>query len=204
MVRQSVAGFDLPQRIHPNPKPINIEITQGFHWRKTVCRGGCSAIHLLNDPKCAKTRLRVPLTLMGATNFVKIRTENWPKIHAFYAHLLADYRLPVEPIIRLLEWIEEEGIERELFAFTSMHDLVITDQEEFDWDHHTLRVSLDFHTKKFHFEYARHSGASDRMTKEAEESGAIEVLRQFMAYKFGVHRSQKPNKSAAANALDLT
>ncbi|HRE84157.1 MAG TPA: hypothetical protein PLN52_24140 [Opitutaceae bacterium] len=130
---------------------------------------------------------------------MKIRTENWPTVHAFYDHLLADYRVPVEPIIRVLEWLKEERIERELFAFNSMHDLVITDREEFDWDHHTLRISLDFHTKKFHLEYTRHSGASDRMKKEAEESQAIEVLRQFLAYKFGVHRPRKPNQ-----ALDPT
>jgi hypothetical protein len=133
---------------------------------------------------------------------VKIKTENWSEIHAFYDHLLVDYRVPVGPIIRVLKWLKEEGIESELSAFTSMHDLVITDHEEFDWDHHTLRMSLDFHSKKFHFEYIRHAGASDRMKKEAEESAAIEVLRQFLAYKFGVHRPQKPgaNQSLPSTA----
>jgi hypothetical protein len=117
------------------------------------------------------------------------KTQSWPCIHAFYADLLAKHQVPVSPIIRLLEWLKEEGIEDGLFAFTSMHDLVITDQEEFDGDHHTLRVSLDFQTQRLHFEYARHAGATDSMKKEVEESEAIESLRQFLAYKFGVHRA---------------
>ena len=117
------------------------------------------------------------------------KTQSWPRIHAFYADLLAKHQVPVSPIIRLLEWLKEQGLEDVLFAFTSMHDLVITDHEEFDWDHHTLRVSLDFQTKRFHFEYARHSGATDAMKKEVEEPEAIESLRQFLAYKFGVHRA---------------
>ncbi len=100
-------------------------------------------------------------------------------------------------MIRMIDWLNEEGIEDELFAFTSMHDLVITDRKEFDWDHHTLCISLDFSTGKLHFEYARHWAATDRTKKTAEEPQAIEALRQFLAYKFGIHRASKkePNQS---------
>jgi hypothetical protein len=104
-------------------------------------------------------------------------------------------------MIRVVDWLKDEKIEDELFAFTSMHDLVITDRKEFDWDHHTLCVSLDFPTRKLHFEYARHWASTDRMKKIAEESEAIEVLRQFLAYKFGVHRPPRtePNQALQHN-----
>ena len=68
-----------------------------------------------------------------------------------------------------------------------MHDLVITDKNEFGWDHHTLRVAPDFEARKFRFIYERHSGATDAMTKEVGESEGVETLRLLLAYKFGVH-----------------
>jgi hypothetical protein len=116
------------------------------------------------------------------------KTQSWPRIHGFYADLLDRHQLPVTPIIQLLAWLKKEQMEEQLYAFTSMHDLVITDSQEFDWDHHTLRISPDFASHKIRFEYARHSGATDVMRKEVAEAEAIEALRQFLAYKFGVHR----------------
>jgi hypothetical protein len=85
-------------------------------------------------------------------------------------------------------------LEAKLYAFTSMHDLVISDQENPTRKDHRLAIGCIFGKKKMRFVYSRQPGSTDKMIKEVEEELAEETLREFLAYKFGVYREpEKPD-----------
>jgi hypothetical protein len=103
----------------------------------------------------------------------------------------------VSGIQRLLVWIKKMDLEAQLHAFTSMHDLVISDQENPNTDRkvHRLAIGCIFGKKKVRFVYSRQPGSTEEMIKEVEEDLAEETLREFLAYKFGVYREPEKTKS---------
>ncbi len=103
--------------------------------------------------------------------------------------------------MRLLDWVRDEGLEEEIFAHTSMFDVVFTDRPRYQNGENTLRVSWSPEQKKMLFRYDRLYASADVMAKEATEDESIEVLREFFAYKFGVHRPKKePNQAPEPTA----
>ena len=95
------------------------------------------------------------------------------------------------PLLRLLDWIREEQLEREIFAYTSMFDVVFTDRPVQRAGENSLAVSWNPQEKKMLFTYHRLDASTDVMRKEVSEGDSIETLREFFAYKFGVYRPKK-------------
>ena len=116
--------------------------------------------------------------------------QTWNEIEAFYGRIAAGSRIGVLPIQVLIAWIRDHGLCDRLHAFTSMHDLVISDQPKTAWDQHALRISIVSDDGRIAFRYARHDGATDATTKEVELAEAPETLRQFLIYKFGIYEKK--------------
>ncbi len=124
----------------------------------------------------------------------KCRTRPWAEVTRLYSGLEERYGLHVQPIRQLVQWIEKEKLNDVLYPTTSMHDLLLTDRPEFTWGEHVLRISLDFETKTLTFRYDRLSASTDFMEKTVGEADGIETLRQFISYKFGIHRPKRAAK----------
>ena len=95
------------------------------------------------------------------------------------------------PMMHLLDWIRDEGLEGEIFAHTSMHDVVFSDRPSYRNGENTLRVSWNPDEKKMRFCYDRLYASTDAMINEVSENNSIETLRGFLAHKFGVYRARK-------------
>jgi hypothetical protein len=99
-----------------------------------------------------------------------ISPKSWNDVRVRYEELGSKHGHDVRPMLRLLEWIQNEGLEAELFPHTSMFDLVISDRAESKSGENTLRVTV---------------------------ADSVEMLREFLTYKFGVYRKRKaPNQAA--------
>ena len=90
-------------------------------------------------------------------------------------------------MLALLDWIDKEKLDSELYAITSMDALILSNKEIFKWCENTLRIEV--RDKKIHFRYSRLEASTDDMEKIVDEPEAVETLRLFLAYKFGIHRS---------------
>lgn len=75
-----------------------------------------------------------------------------------------------------------------------MYDVVLASQPRYRDGENTLRISWDPVRRKMRFRYDRFFASLDTMTKEVDDEASTEVLREFLAYKFGVYRRKKePN-----------
>ena len=98
------------------------------------------------------------------------------------------------PMLAIIEWIEREDLASEVFISAGLSGLWISDRPHNSNGDHILHIEtrgLEF----VHFEYAKKRGALDAMTKTVKYEEAVECFRQFLAYKFGLHRN-----STAKNA----
>ena len=116
-------------------------------------------------------------------------SEDGAKIRARYEELRSVHGHDIQPMLLLLDWIHEQKLEDEIFAFTSMFDLVISDRRDMQLGENTLSVSWQPQEKRMHFCYERLVESTDVVEKSVPEEQAIETLREFLAYKFGVHRT---------------
>jgi hypothetical protein len=116
------------------------------------------------------------------------KTRSWDTVREHFAKYAPSWKGAYDSIQPLLDWIRQHDLEGELFAFTSMYDLVITDQPEIGTDHHRLRITAIPADGSVRFVYTRHEGATDAELRHVGRSHATETLRLMLAYKFGVHR----------------
>jgi hypothetical protein len=115
----------------------------------------------------------------------------WPEIRAYYENLGSRSGHDVHGIVVLLDWIRDERLEEEIFAYTSMFDLIISDRSPVQCGENTLAVSWISKEKKIKFHYHRLYASTDDMEKVVPEGESIEMLREFLTYKFGVYRKKK-------------
>ena len=87
-------------------------------------------------------------------------------------------------MLNLVESLAASPIASELFPTTSMHTLLITDNEQFHHNDNVLFISYDPEKHKFEFEHRTLSDKNDK--KFCDEKDAFQTLSLFIKYKFGV------------------
>jgi hypothetical protein len=110
--------------------------------------------------------------------------QPWNEIVLHYKDLVENYHWQFEPMLGLVEALAASTASCDLFPTTSMHRLLVTDSEKFHHDDNVLFVSYDQKKKEFEFEHRTLSGKNDK--KICDKEDALETLRLFLKYKFGV------------------
>jgi hypothetical protein len=108
----------------------------------------------------------------------------WEKIVKHYRACIEKYHWRYEPMLRLVESLAVSKFANELFPHTSMHTLLITDNERFYHDDNELRISYSPRNHKFEFEHRTLSRKNDK--KICGEEEAFQTLSLFLKYKFGI------------------
>jgi hypothetical protein len=119
-----------------------------------------------------KTRLE------GQRGYV-IHTRPWEAIVEHYRKLDA-----LAPMLRLVESIASSPVSSQLFAGTSMSDLLLSDSADFRIGDSTLRIRYHSSNQQFDFRHTSFSGNDDQ--KVCAESEALQTLRLFLRLKYGV------------------
>ena len=112
------------------------------------------------------------------------RAESWAAIVKHYRNCVEEYRWRYEPMLNLVESLAASPIASELFPTTSMHTLLITDNEQFHHNDNVLFISYDSEKHEFEFEHRTISDKNDK--KLCGEKDALQTLSLFLKYKFGV------------------
>jgi len=111
------------------------------------------------------------------------QTEPWEKIAAYWSNFAAD--MPqLEPLHRFVQTIASSPLSSSVFGRITWHGIALSDTPDFRSTDNTLEI--DYFTPGGHFEF-RHrtfSGNDDRKMVKASE--ALETLRLFLKYKYGV------------------
>ena len=110
--------------------------------------------------------------------------KSWEKIVSHYKVCVENYHWRFEPMLDLVESLAASSVADELFLTTSMHTLLITDNEKFHHDDNVLFISYDPKKSEFDFEHKTLSGKNDRKT--CGEKEVFQTLSLFLKYKFGV------------------
>ena len=109
-----------------------------------------------------------------------VRTKPWPDIIAYFQKDAPH----CDPMLRLVASLAASPASSQLFAATSMSDLLISDTEDFRIGDSTLRVSYNAIDRKFEFRHRTFSGHNDHTT--CPESEALQMLYLFLKLKYGV------------------
>jgi len=100
------------------------------------------------------------------------------------------------PLLEIVDWIEREKLAATLYIAASLDGLAVSDRLHSSSADHVLNIRA--HGSEFvFFEYHHTRGASDGMRKTVRYAEVVEVFRQFLAYKFGIHRphpKEEPNQ----------
>ncbi len=112
------------------------------------------------------------------------RAVPWENIIEHYKSCIEKYHLRFEPMLHLVKLLAASPFNKELFPHTSMHTLLITNNEEFHHDDNELRISYDSQNHKFEFEHRTLSSKNDK--KVCSEEEAFQTLSLFLKYKFGI------------------
>lgn len=119
-----------------------------------------------------KTRLE------GQRGYV-IHTRPWPDIIERYRGVA-----PFAPMLRFVESVAAAPASTQLFAATSMFDLLVSDSPDFRSGDSTLCIAYHPSDATFQFRHRSYSGHDDE--KSCSESEALETFRLFVRLKFGV------------------
>ena len=107
----------------------------------------------------------------------------WPEIVRDYSDAVA-HGLPLAPMLCLVEAVAASSSAAELFAVTSMHDLLLSDHADFRSSDSVLVIRYLPTRQEFSFEHRPFSGPSDQKMCPAAEG--IATLSLFLRYKFGI------------------
>ena len=115
----------------------------------------------------------------------------WDEIRDFYLSFgegpwLSHHR----PMLDLVAWLEKE-VSGEIYGSVGISGLYLSDRPQFVWCEHMLQIRMIPTPGFTFFEYHRAPGSRDGMQKQVPTFEAVECLREFLIYKFGVHRPAK-------------
>ncbi len=90
-------------------------------------------------------------------------------------------------MLALVDWIERADLASELYVSAGLSGLWISDRPHDPNGDHMLQVQVRG-SDYVYFEYAVKRGALEKMNKTVRYQDSVECFRQFIAYKFGLHR----------------
>jgi hypothetical protein len=108
-----------------------------------------------------------------------IHTRPWPEIVERYRGVES-----FAPMMRFVEAVAALPASAQLFAATSMFDLLVSDCADFRFGDSTLSIAYRPSESVFEFRHHSFSGHDDQKT--CSESEALETFRLFVRLKYGV------------------
>ena len=109
------------------------------------------------------------------------KSRSWREIESWYLELIEE-GLKYEPMLKLVNHIQITNLDKRLYAFTSLHKLVIGIYDEIEWNKEALHIEFDTETRKWFFEYRSKPNEPVEFERSYNESLGIEKLEQFINY----------------------
>ena len=103
---------------------------------------------------------------------------SWDEIEKRYADLVL-HGLHFHNMIRLIQHVKNNGVNKRLFAYTSMHKLVVTIYDPAEVNREALHIELNPHTMRWCFEYRPKPYEPVEMTRYCDDD---ELITRFSRY----------------------
>jgi hypothetical protein len=113
---------------------------------------------------------------------VLVKTKPWTEISFFFTNLAASnsyFSVMDQFVLKIANSKYASG----LFATNSMHDLWISQIEEFEMGHEVLVVQFDGFKNAFSFEYHEHPNAKKHWSRECKIEEVFKVFERFLEVK---------------------
>lgn len=106
-------------------------------------------------------------------------SKSWEEIENFYIQLI-NAGLKFGPMVNLIQHIRSTGISARIFAFTSMHKLVIGIYDKIDRRSEALNVEFDTDTREFLFVYHPKPYVPTEFNQTCDEEAGIQKFMKFI------------------------
>jgi hypothetical protein len=108
-------------------------------------------------------------------------TQKWSDIEEHFRRLSIEHGFGGE-MLNLVRHIRTTGLADRLFAFTSMHDLIIGSYPELERHIETLHVSYNAKNSAFHLEYYASPTRSPEVTRTYSSEVGLQKFHDFIGY----------------------
>lgn len=111
--------------------------------------------------------------------------RSWDDIESNFVDLINNHSFTNKPMLDLIRHIKSTGLSERLFAYTSMHSLVISIYPRIERDSEALFVDFDMHSRKWFFHYNPKPFAPKEFEKQYPEElgiGKFDLFIQLMRW----------------------
>lgn len=100
-----------------------------------------------------------------------IKAYNWNDIYFFYKNLIDSYGFELTPLLELVEHIQQNEKHKRLFAYISLHKLIVGRSNPLNSQKESLHIDYDTKEQKWSFVYYPKGNASMETTTCTRELG---------------------------------
>ena len=107
------------------------------------------------------------------------RTKTWNQIEDFYLELI-DSDFQIHPMLDLVRHIKNIKLSERLFAFTSLHKLVIGIYDPVEVNREALHIEYNMNSEEWSFEYKSFPYKPSTFNRTYPKSSGIDKFDQFI------------------------
>ncbi len=107
--------------------------------------------------------------------------RQWAEIEEWYSELIDD-GLDYVPILNLVKYIRSTELKDRLYAFTSMHKLVVGIYEKVEWNSEAVHIEFDISARKWFFKYHSKPFEPIEFERKYSEDKGLEKFQNLIKY----------------------
>jgi len=107
--------------------------------------------------------------------------REWSEIENWYLELI-EGGLDFEPMLKLVRYIKSSGLEKRIYAYTSMHKLVVGIYEKIEWNSEAIHIEFDISSRKWHFKYQPKPNEPIEFERKYNEEQGLNKFQNIINY----------------------
>ena len=107
------------------------------------------------------------------------KSNSWEEIENWYQELI-EHGIKFEPMLELIKHIRDSDLQKRIYAYTSVHKLVVGIYGEIEWNREALHIEFDTETRKWFFTYQSKPSEPIKFKKIYNEELGITKFNQFI------------------------
>jgi len=109
------------------------------------------------------------------------QSRDWQEIESWYVELIKS-GLNFQPILDLVEYIQSSELKNRIYAFTSMHKLVVGIYKKIELNSEALHIEFAISTRKWHFKYHPKPFEPVEFERTYSEEQGLEKFQNIIKY----------------------
>ena len=85
-------------------------------------------------------------------------------------------------MLNLVRYIKSSGLENRIYAYTSMHKLVVGIYEEIEWNSEAIHIEFDISSRKWYFKYHPKPNEPIEFERTYKEEQGLSKFQSIIKY----------------------